>query len=99
MVRFPVKGSIFLYSKAHRPALEPTLSNGQRLLYGDPSASYPIGIGYYLHGGEKAAAQSYHTSPSKAEVKNVWSYASSPHRHILAYTIITSSLLLFTVHK
>jgi hypothetical protein len=54
----PGKGKTFFYSEASRPALEPTLSNGQRSIYGAHPASYPIGTGHYFSGVEEGAAQS-----------------------------------------
>jgi len=55
--------------------------------------------GTIFTGVKRQQRKADHTPPSKAEVKNVWSYASSPHRHILACTIVTSYVLIFTVRK
>jgi hypothetical protein len=50
-------------------------------------ASYPIGTGIYFPGGKAAGCEVEHSPPSSAEVKNVWSYTSTPirlHRVVLS---------------
>jgi hypothetical protein len=41
-------------------------------------ASHPMGTRDYFPGGKAAGPESDHSLPSSAEVKNVWSYNSTP---------------------
>jgi hypothetical protein len=41
-------------------------------------ASYPMGTKGFFPGGKAAEREAHHSPPSTAEVKNAWSYTSTP---------------------
>jgi hypothetical protein len=43
-----------------------------------PPVSYPVGISDSSLGSKAAGGEANHSSPSSAEIKNVWSYISTP---------------------
>jgi hypothetical protein len=45
-------------------------------------ASCPMGTRGYFHGMKRPGSEADHSPPSSAEVKNVWSYASTPPVHL-----------------
>jgi hypothetical protein len=53
-------------------------------------ASYPMGIqGSYL-GSKAAGAWKYHSLPTRAKVKNAWSYTVTPQQLFLEWYLVTN---------
>jgi hypothetical protein len=50
--------------------------------------SYPIGTRGCCLGGESAGCEADHSPPSSAEVKNVWSYTSTPQYVFMAWCLV-----------
>jgi len=48
------------------------------------SASYPVGIGDFSPGLKWLGRETYHSLPSSAEVKYVWSYTPTPLHTFMA---------------
>jgi hypothetical protein len=64
-IRFPAEAGNFSH---HR------VQNGSRA----HPASYPVGTGGSFLGGKAAGREADHSLPSSSEVKNAWSYTSTP---------------------
>jgi len=57
-------------------------------LSGAHSASYRMGTGNSFLGGKAARREADHSPPSDAEVKNAWSFSSSPQYVFTAWRLI-----------
>jgi hypothetical protein len=57
----------------------PSLHNRVQTGSGAHPASYPVGTRGSFHGVKRLGRESNHLPPSSAEVKNVWSYISTPN--------------------
>jgi hypothetical protein len=75
-VRFPVGAGNF--SLHHR------VQNGS----GDHPASYPVGTRGSFPGGKRPGREADHSPPSSAEVKNAWSYTSTPQYVFMAWCLV-----------
>jgi len=65
-----------------------------RLAIGDHPASYPVGTrGHLSPAVERSQHEADHSSPCSAEVKDVWSYTSTPTYAFMVYDNTTSNLL------
>jgi len=62
-----------------------------RTSLGPNPASYPMGNRGSFPGGNAAGREADQSSPSSAEVKNAWSYTSSPHYASMAWCLIKRS--------
>jgi hypothetical protein len=72
--RFPVEAGIFLFATA-----------ASRLALGPPPASYLMGIGTPFPGGKAAGRESHHSRLRSVELKNEWSYTSTPSYVLMAW--------------
>jgi hypothetical protein len=61
-------------------------------------ASYPMGTRGSYPGGKAAGREADHSPPSSAEVKNAWSYTSTPQYAFMAWCLVKhrDSFYLFT---
>jgi hypothetical protein len=50
-------------------------------------ASYPVGTCGSLPGGKVAGREADHLPPSSVEIKNEWSYTSTPHYFMTRYLV------------
>jgi hypothetical protein len=64
---------IFLFTTASRPALEPTLTPIQWV-----SGAFFLGV-------NRPRREADHSPPPSVEVRNAWSYTSSPHYAFMAW--------------
>jgi hypothetical protein len=73
---------LFLFATASRPAL------------GAYSASYPMGTMGLFTGVERPGRRPDHSFPSSAEVKNAWSYTSTP-QYVFMYWLLIKHKIRF----
>jgi hypothetical protein len=83
---------IFLFTTASRPVLGPTKSPIQWV----PEALF-LGV-------KRSGCEADHSSQSSAEVKNAWSYTSTPHYAYMAWCSVEKEQLyllplLFTLYN
>jgi hypothetical protein len=83
---------IFLFTTASRPALGPI----------QPPIQWVPGAD--SHGVKRPGREAHHSPPSSAEIKNVWSYTSTPQYTFMAWCSVKSTgttfpftLLYFTL--
>jgi hypothetical protein len=66
-------------------------------------ASYPRGTRGFFLGGKAEGREADHSPPSSVEIKNAWSYTSSPQRVFMAWCLVKHrdnfTFYLFTVYK
>jgi hypothetical protein len=52
------------------------------------NASYPMGTGAIFLGVKRPGREADHSAPSSAEVKNAWSYTSTPQYVFMAWCLV-----------
>jgi hypothetical protein len=56
--------------------------------YGAQPASYPMGTGVSFSGVKRPGCEADHSPPSSAEVKNAWSYTSTPQYVFMEWCLV-----------
>jgi hypothetical protein len=62
-------------------------------------ASYQIGTGGFFPGVKRPGRESDHSPPSTAEVKNAWSYASTPQYVVMAWCVVKHNVFIPVVRS
>jgi len=79
-IQFPTGAMIEIFSFRHR------VQNGS----GAHPASYPMGTGGFYPGKKRPKREADHLPPCSVEVKNAWSYTTTPQCVLMAWRLVRS---------